>query len=74
MAGIRLWRCVSCEQVASVVVDGETTLLCGDCFYRKSVQDALTAASEAESCNTPDGFLHSLSDGPRTAESHRRLG
>ena len=41
MAGIRLWRCSRCEQVASVVVDGESTLLCGDCFYQRTVDEIM---------------------------------
>lgn len=36
MAGIRLWRCSHCEHVA-VVVDKDESLLCGDCFLDRTV-------------------------------------
>ena len=42
MAGTRLWRCSRCEAVASVI-DGPL-LLCGKCFYRKTVDRIMAAA------------------------------
>ncbi len=42
MAGIRLWRCTHCEQVASVI--DRSILLCGDCFLRQTVEKIMATA------------------------------
>lgn len=56
MAGIRLWRCTRCENVASIAVG--TTLLCGDCFYRQTVERIMAAAFVSEVLQSPPPLTH----------------
>ena len=44
MSGIRLWRCSRCCVKEAVVSLDATTLFCGDCFYRQTVERVMAAA------------------------------
>ena len=44
MSGIRLWRCSRCCEAEAVVAVDRTTLFCGDCFYRQTVERVMAAA------------------------------
>ena len=43
MPGIQLWRCSRCSNESGTVFQG-AKLLCGDCFYRQTVERIMAAA------------------------------